>query len=164
MRGTPDHMATTLARTALLAVDARRWRHAAVTTTAARTRRAHSSDRRTRATEHRATDGTRDRGTGRGRSTDRDRHRPRPARQGTRHGARLRRLDHQGRRHHGARAAPPRVIGTQLAAGQQDVFWQYYNAENGGIAGKYPVEVVLEDNLYETTTTCRSTTRSRTTS
>ena len=29
------------------------------------------------------------------------------------------------------------VIGTQLAAGQ-DVFWKYYNAENGGIAGKYP--------------------------
>ena len=44
------------------------------------------------------------------------------------------------------------VIGKQLAAGQ-DVFWKYYNAEKGGIAGKYPVEVVLEDSLYESNTT-----------
>jgi ABC-type branched-subunit amino acid transport system substrate-binding protein len=44
------------------------------------------------------------------------------------------------------------VIGTQLAAGQ-DVFWKYYNEEHGGIAGKYPVEFVVEDNLYDPTTT-----------
>jgi ABC-type branched-subunit amino acid transport system substrate-binding protein len=44
------------------------------------------------------------------------------------------------------------VLGTQLAAGQ-DVFWKYYNAEHGGIAGQYPVELVLEDSLYDSTTT-----------
>jgi ABC-type branched-subunit amino acid transport system substrate-binding protein len=44
------------------------------------------------------------------------------------------------------------VIGTQLAAGQ-DVFWKYYNDEIGGIAGKYPVELVVEDSLYDSTTT-----------
>ena len=44
------------------------------------------------------------------------------------------------------------VIGTQLAAGQ-DVFWKYYNEQQGGIAGKYPVELVVEDNLYDSTTT-----------
>jgi ABC-type branched-subunit amino acid transport system substrate-binding protein len=43
------------------------------------------------------------------------------------------------------------VIGTQLAAGQ-DVFWKYYNDERGGIAGKYPVELVVEDSLYDSTT------------
>ena len=51
-----------------------------------------------------------------------------------------------------ALSGSPAVIGAQLAAGQ-DVFWKYYNAEHGGIAGKYPVEVVLEDNLYDATTT-----------
>jgi ABC-type branched-subunit amino acid transport system substrate-binding protein len=44
------------------------------------------------------------------------------------------------------------VIGKQLAAGQ-DVFWKYYNAEKGGIAGKYPVQLVVEDSLYESNTT-----------
>lgn len=44
------------------------------------------------------------------------------------------------------------VLGKPLAAGQE-VFWKYYNEEKGGIAGKYPVEVVLEDNLYESNTT-----------
>ena len=51
-----------------------------------------------------------------------------------------------------ALSGPAAVIGNQLAAGQ-DVFWKYYNAEKGGIAGKYPVEVVLEDSLYESNTT-----------
>ena len=51
-----------------------------------------------------------------------------------------------------ALSGPAAVLGKQLAAGQ-DVFWKYYNAEKGGIAGKYPVEVVLEDNLYESNTT-----------
>ena len=46
----------------------------------------------------------------------------------------------------------PAVIGKELAAGE-DVFWKYYNAEKGGIAGKYPVKIVLEDSLYDTTTT-----------
>ena len=44
------------------------------------------------------------------------------------------------------------VIGNQLAAGE-DVFWKYYNAEKGGIAGKYPVKLVLEDSAYDTSTT-----------
>jgi len=51
-----------------------------------------------------------------------------------------------------ALSGPAAVIGKQLAAGQ-DVFWKYYNAEKGGIAGKYPVELVLEDSLYESNTT-----------
>ena len=51
-----------------------------------------------------------------------------------------------------ALSGTPAVIGAQLAAGQ-DVFWKYYNAEHGGIAGKYPVQLVLEDNLYDATTT-----------
>lgn len=44
------------------------------------------------------------------------------------------------------------VIGNQLAAGE-DVFWMYYNAEKGGIAGKYPVKLILEDSQYDTSTT-----------
>jgi ABC-type branched-subunit amino acid transport system substrate-binding protein len=51
-----------------------------------------------------------------------------------------------------ALSGPAAVIGKQLAAGQ-DVFWKYYNSEKGGIAGRYPVEVALEDNLYESNTT-----------
>jgi ABC-type branched-subunit amino acid transport system substrate-binding protein len=51
-----------------------------------------------------------------------------------------------------ALSGAPAVIGTQLAAGQ-DVFWKYYNAEHGGIAGRYPVELVVEDSLYDSTTT-----------
>lgn len=44
------------------------------------------------------------------------------------------------------------LIGNPLAAGQE-TFWKYYNAEKGGIAGKYPVEVVLVDSRYESNTT-----------
>lgn len=51
-----------------------------------------------------------------------------------------------------ALSGPAAVLGKPLAAGQE-VFWKYYNEEKGGIAGRYPVEVVLEDNLYESNTT-----------
>ncbi len=51
-----------------------------------------------------------------------------------------------------ALSGPAALIGTPLAAGQQ-VYFDYLNAELGGIAGKYPVEIVLEDNQYETATT-----------
>jgi len=51
-----------------------------------------------------------------------------------------------------ALSGPAAVIGNQLAAGQ-DVFWKYYNAEKGGVAGKYPVQPVVEDSLYDTNTT-----------
>ena len=44
------------------------------------------------------------------------------------------------------------IIGNPLAAGQE-AYWAYVNDELGGIAGKYPVEVVLEDTLYEVNTT-----------
>ena len=43
------------------------------------------------------------------------------------------------------------LIGNPLAAGQE-AYWAYVN-DQGGIAGKYPVEVVLEDTLYEVNTT-----------
>jgi ABC-type branched-subunit amino acid transport system substrate-binding protein len=51
-----------------------------------------------------------------------------------------------------ALSGPAALIGTQLAAGQQ-VFFDYLNAEEGGIAGQFPVEIVLEDHLYDTATT-----------
>ena len=51
-----------------------------------------------------------------------------------------------------ALSGPAALIGTQLANGQQ-VYFDYLNAEVGGIAGKYPVEIVLEDHLYDTATT-----------
>jgi ABC-type branched-subunit amino acid transport system substrate-binding protein len=46
----------------------------------------------------------------------------------------------------------PAIIGKPLAAGQE-VYWKWLNEEEGGIAGKYKVEVVIEDTLYETNTT-----------
>lgn len=46
----------------------------------------------------------------------------------------------------------PSLIGSPLAAGQE-AYWAYVNEELGGIAGRYPVEVVIEDTLYETNTT-----------
>lgn len=46
----------------------------------------------------------------------------------------------------------PAIIGKPLAAGQE-VYWKWLNETKGGIAGKYPVEVVIEDTLYETNTT-----------
>ncbi len=51
-----------------------------------------------------------------------------------------------------ALSGPAAVIGTQLAAGQQ-VYFDYLNAELGGIAGKYPVAIVLEDHQYDTAAT-----------
>lgn len=51
-----------------------------------------------------------------------------------------------------ALSGPAAVIGTQLAAGQQ-VYFDYLNAEEGGVAGQYPVEIVLEDHLYDTAST-----------
>ncbi len=51
-----------------------------------------------------------------------------------------------------ALSGPAALIGTQLANGQQ-VYFDYLNAEVGGVAGKYPVEIVLEDHLYDTATT-----------
>ncbi len=49
-----------------------------------------------------------------------------------------------------ALSGPAAVIGTQLAAGQQ-VYFDYLNSV-GGVAGTYPVEIVLEDHLYDTAT------------
>ncbi|HEU5083611.1 MAG TPA: ABC transporter substrate-binding protein [Acidimicrobiales bacterium] len=46
----------------------------------------------------------------------------------------------------------PSLIGSPLAAGQE-AYWDHVNTELGGIAGEYPVEVVLEDTLYEVNTT-----------
>jgi len=46
----------------------------------------------------------------------------------------------------------PSLIGNPLAAGQE-AYWAYVNEELGGIAGRYQVEVVLEDTLYEINTT-----------
>lgn len=51
-----------------------------------------------------------------------------------------------------ALSGPTAVIGTQLTAGQQ-VYFDYLNAEEGGVAGQYPVEIVLEDHLYDTAST-----------
>ena len=51
-----------------------------------------------------------------------------------------------------ALSGPAALIGVQLANGQQ-VYFDYLNAELGGIAGKYPIEIVLEDHLYDTATT-----------
>ncbi|MCP3935093.1 MAG: ABC transporter substrate-binding protein [Actinomycetia bacterium] len=51
-----------------------------------------------------------------------------------------------------AMSGPTAVIGVPLAAGQQ-VYFDYLNAELGGVAGQYPVEIVLEDHLYDTATT-----------
>ena len=51
-----------------------------------------------------------------------------------------------------ALSGPAALIGTQLANGQQ-VYFDYLNAELGGVAGKYPIEIVLEDHLYDTAST-----------
>ena len=44
------------------------------------------------------------------------------------------------------------LIGKPLVAGQQ-AYWEGLNAEEGGVAGKYKVKMLVEDNLYETNTT-----------
>lgn len=51
-----------------------------------------------------------------------------------------------------AMSGPAALIGVPLAAGQQ-VYFDYLNAELGGVAGQYPVEIVLEDHQYETAAT-----------
>ncbi len=51
-----------------------------------------------------------------------------------------------------AMSGPTALIGVPLAAGQQ-VYFDYLNAELGGIAGQYPVEIVLEDHQYDTAAT-----------
>jgi ABC-type branched-subunit amino acid transport system substrate-binding protein len=51
-----------------------------------------------------------------------------------------------------ALSGPAALIGTQLANGQQ-VYFDYLNAEEGGVAGRYPVEIVLQDHQYDTATT-----------
>jgi ABC-type branched-subunit amino acid transport system substrate-binding protein len=43
------------------------------------------------------------------------------------------------------------VIGKPLTAGNQ-MFWDYYNAEKGGIGGKYKVELKVEDSAYQAAT------------
>ena len=43
------------------------------------------------------------------------------------------------------------IIGKPLTAGNQ-MFWDYYNKEKGGIAGKYEVKLVQEDSAYEAPT------------
>lgn len=40
------------------------------------------------------------------------------------------------------------IIGKPLTAGNQ-MFWNYYNAEKGGIAGKYKVKLEIEDSAYD---------------
>lgn len=42
---------------------------------------------------------------------------------------------------------PAAAIGEPLTNGNR-VFWEQYNAENGGVAGKYPVELLIEDTGY----------------
>lgn len=51
-----------------------------------------------------------------------------------------------------ALSGPAALIGTQLANGQQ-VYFDWLNAEEGGVAGKYPVEIELQDHQYDTATT-----------
>jgi ABC-type branched-subunit amino acid transport system substrate-binding protein len=40
------------------------------------------------------------------------------------------------------------VIGNPLTAGNE-AYWKYVNEELGGVAGKYPVELVIEDSAYD---------------
>ena len=49
-------------------------------------------------------------------------------------------------------SGPAALIGKPLTAGQE-IYWQSLNDDKGGIAGKYKVELVIEDTLYETNTT-----------
>lgn len=51
-----------------------------------------------------------------------------------------------------AMSGPAALIGVPLAAGQQ-VYFDYLNTELGGVAGQYPVEIVLEDHQYDTAAT-----------
>ncbi|HSL58315.1 MAG TPA: ABC transporter substrate-binding protein [Acidimicrobiales bacterium] len=46
----------------------------------------------------------------------------------------------------------PAIIGDPLATGQE-TYWSYVNEDLGGVAGRYTVEPVVEDTLYETNVT-----------
>src|SRR5215210_578848 len=50
------------------------------------------------------------------------------------------------------------VIGKPLTAGNK-VFWDYYNQEKGGIAGKYKVELLEEDSVYDPPTAIQKYTK-----
>jgi ABC-type branched-subunit amino acid transport system substrate-binding protein len=50
------------------------------------------------------------------------------------------------------RSGLPAIIGSPLASGQE-VYWAYVNDELGGVAGRYPVQPMVEDTLYETNVT-----------
>jgi ABC-type branched-subunit amino acid transport system substrate-binding protein len=43
------------------------------------------------------------------------------------------------------------VVGKPVTTGNQ-IWWDYYNDVEGGIAGKYPVELQIEDSAYEAAT------------
>lgn len=48
-------------------------------------------------------------------------------------------------------SGPAAVIGNPLTAGNE-AYWEYVNEELGGVAGKYPVELVIEDSAYDAPT------------
>jgi ABC-type branched-subunit amino acid transport system substrate-binding protein len=50
------------------------------------------------------------------------------------------------------------VIGKPITAGN-DVFWDYYNAEKGGIGGRYKVEMVQEDSAFDAPTAIQKYTK-----
>jgi ABC-type branched-subunit amino acid transport system substrate-binding protein len=45
-------------------------------------------------------------------------------------------------------SGPVAIIGNPLTAGNQ-AYWEYVNEELGGVAGQYPVELVIEDSAYD---------------
>lgn len=45
-------------------------------------------------------------------------------------------------------SGPVAVIGNPLTAGNE-AYWDYVNEELGGVAGQYPVELVIEDSAYD---------------
>jgi ABC-type branched-subunit amino acid transport system substrate-binding protein len=45
-------------------------------------------------------------------------------------------------------SGPIAVIGNPLTAGNE-AYWEYVNEELGGVAGQYPVELVIEDSAYD---------------
>jgi ABC-type branched-subunit amino acid transport system substrate-binding protein len=48
-------------------------------------------------------------------------------------------------------SGPVAVIGEPLTNGNR-AYWDYINEEKGGVAGKYPVELVVEDSAYDAPT------------
>lgn len=45
-------------------------------------------------------------------------------------------------------SGPVAIIGNPLTAGNE-AYWEYVNEELGGVAGQYPVELVIEDSAYD---------------